>query len=110
MLLALVAMTGPAEAANAARGGRLVARDCGRCHATGRTGASPLPAAPLFRELGRRYPLEDLQEALAEGILTAHPAMPQFSYEPTEVNDIIAYLESVQTAGPKALEPSAGRP
>ena len=38
-----------------------------------------------------------MAEALAEGILTGHPAMPEFRFEPTQINDIILYLKSIQT-------------
>ena len=48
------------------------------CHSIGRTGDSPLDLAPPFRTLHKRYPIDDLQESLAEGIVTGHPTMPQF--------------------------------
>jgi mono/diheme cytochrome c family protein len=78
------------------KGRVLVEQNCARCHATGAEGASPFAPAPPFRELGRRYPIADLEEALAEGILTGHPAMPEFSFEPDEIAGIIAYLQSIQ--------------
>jgi hypothetical protein len=43
-----------------------------------------------------RYPVEDLQEPLAEGIITGHPAMPEFRFDPGQVGDIIAYLKSIE--------------
>ena len=79
-----------------ARGQTLVEENCARCHAARKEGASPLPAAPAFRTLGQRYPVSNLEEALAEGIVTAHPEMPQLAFEPDEVGAIIAYLESIQ--------------
>jgi mono/diheme cytochrome c family protein len=78
------------------RGEELVAARCARCHAIGRTGASPHPQAPPFRTLGKRYPIESLEEALAEGIISGHPDMPEFTFEPDDVDAIIAYLESIQ--------------
>jgi hypothetical protein len=36
-----------------------------------------------------------LQEALAEGVVTAHPAMPEFMFEPDEIGDLIAYLDAL---------------
>ncbi len=84
-------------AGDIANGRAILEANCGRCHATGTEGDSPLAAAPHFRELGENYPVSDLQEALAEGILTGHPEMPEFAFEPDEVADIIAYLESIQT-------------
>ena len=100
ILLALVIAV-PAQAAgrpSAAemRGRTLVERNCAMCHAIGRAGDSPNPLAPPFRELGRRYAIDDLAEALNEGIITGHPQMPEFRFSPAEVNDLIAYLRSIQ--------------
>lgn len=93
----VAATAGAAQAApSAERGFELVKRNCGMCHAIGMRGDSPNKAAPRFRELGRRYPIDDLAEALAEGILTGHPAMPQFRFSPSEVDDIIVYLKGIQ--------------
>jgi len=78
------------------RGEALLARNCSRCHATTRTGASPHPQAPAFRTLGKRYPIESLEEALGEGIISGHPDMPEFIFESDEVGVIIAYLKSIQ--------------
>ena len=54
-------------------GEALVTRNCARCHATMRTGESIHPEAPAFRTLGKRYPIEALEEALSEGIISGHP-------------------------------------
>lgn len=59
-------------------------------------GQSPLREAPPFRDLHRRYPVEDLGEALAEGIRTGHPAMPEFRFDPDQAQDLIAYLKSLE--------------
>jgi len=77
-------------------GRKLVEVNCGPCHATGPTGESAHSQAPLFRHLARRYPLETLEEALAEGLMTGHPDMPTFVAEPHQIADIIAYLQSIQ--------------
>jgi cytochrome c len=69
---------------------------CSPCHAIGKAGSSPMKAAPPFRTLHTRYPVESLQESLAEGIITGHPAMPEFHFEPDQVGDIIAYLKSLE--------------
>ena len=84
------------DAATLKRGEALVNRDCSRCHATARTGQSTHPVAPLFRTLGKRYPIEALEEALGEGIISGHPDMPEFRFESNEVGAIIAYLKSIQ--------------
>jgi cytochrome c len=76
----------------------LMAR-CSMCHAVGRTGNSTYPQAPLFRTLGQRYPIEVLAEALAEGLSSGHPDMPEFRFEVDDVDAILAYLESIQEKG-----------
>jgi mono/diheme cytochrome c family protein len=78
------------------RGRTLVETACATCHAIDTVGESPLPSAPRFRDLGRRYPVSALEEALAEGIVTAHRGMPEFTFEPEDVGAIIKYLESIQ--------------
>jgi cytochrome c len=92
----LAAIAAPAAAQDVKRGETLLTRDCGRCHAVGRTGDSPHKFAPAFRELAKRYPIESLEEALGEGIMSGHPDMPEFKFDPDEVGAIIAYLKSIQ--------------
>ena len=82
------------------KGEVLVRENCSRCHAVGRTGVSPIPAAPPFRTLSRKYPVENLSEALAEGIVSGHPEMPIFVFGPHDVDAIIVYLESIQVEAP----------
>jgi mono/diheme cytochrome c family protein len=101
LTLVALAIAVPAQAAGGpsaseVRGRVLVERNCAMCHAVGRVGDSPNPAAPPFRELDRRYAIDDLAEALNEGIITGHPAMPEFRFAPAEVNDLIHYLRSIQ--------------
>lgn len=79
------------------RGAAYAGANCAGCHAIGATGESPLAAAPQFRALGLRYPIDDLAEAFAEGIDTAHPAMPEFVMSTKENTDLIAYLKSIQS-------------
>jgi hypothetical protein len=40
--------------------------------------------------------VEQLAEALAEGILTGHPDMPEMSFSPAEVDALIAHLRSLE--------------
>jgi cytochrome c len=83
-----------AQMAQVDRGRALAQANCARCHAIDPTGESPLAKAPPFRTLHRRYPVETLAEALAEGIRVAHP-MPEFRLEPNQIDDLIAYLKSL---------------
>lgn len=86
-----------ADAADIERGAAFVRAQCASCHAVGRDGRSPNSLAPPLREIGRRYPVEQLAEAFAEGIVTAHPGMPQFVLTPDQNRSLIAYLETIQS-------------
>jgi mono/diheme cytochrome c family protein len=93
----LLVSTLPALAdSDVARGEALVRTNCSPCHAVGPAGTSPHPDAPAFRTLSERYPIEDLAEALAEGISTGHPDMPEFVASPDQIDAIIAYIKSLQ--------------
>ena len=77
--------------------GRTFARvNCSKCHSIDRVTASPLKIAPPFRTLHKRYPVDTLAEALVEGIYTGHPSMPEFQFDPGQVNDLIAFLKSLE--------------
>ena len=85
-----------ASAQSLKRGEDLLAHKCGSCHAVARSGDSANKAAPPFRTLGQRYPIDSLEEALGEGIMSGHPEMPEFSFDARDVGAIIAYLKSIQ--------------
>jgi len=70
--------------------------NCSQCHSIDPAGPSPLALAPPFRTLHERYPVEDLEESLAEGIRTGHPSMPEFHLEPDQISDFIAFLKSLE--------------
>lgn len=95
LLLALAAGAACADAA-AGQGRRLAQERCAGCHAIGPAGASPHAAAPPFRDLHRRYPVEQLAESLAEGIVTGHPDMPEQAFSAEEVAALIAYLRTLE--------------
>jgi mono/diheme cytochrome c family protein len=85
------------ERADLIEHGRALAEThCSSCHAVGEDGESRLAAAPPLRSLAERYPVLMLQEAFAEGVLVGHPAMPEFRFEPDEIDALVAYLESIQ--------------
>jgi mono/diheme cytochrome c family protein len=96
-LIGLATQTACARTATvpAQQGHALAQARCGGCHAVEKDGASPLAAAPPFRTLGKRYPVESLGEALAEGISVGHPAMPSDPWAPTDIDRLVAYLKSI---------------
>lgn len=90
---------GPAwaeERAEVAAGRKLADMHCSRCHAVGNEGASLMEGAPPLRDIKLRYPVDDLAEALAEGMETAHPQMPVFTFSPKEIDELLAYLDSLE--------------
>jgi len=98
LALALTMLTLPcaAQSGRAQRGQVFVQTHCSGCHAIGRVGESPLSIAPPFRTLHTHYPVEELAESLAEGITTGHPSMPEFRLDPAQINDVIAYLKTLE--------------
>jgi mono/diheme cytochrome c family protein len=81
--------------------GKLIAETrCSTCHAIGPTGNSPHQDAKPFRQLSENYPVRNLEEALAEGIVVGHPDMPMFVLSPYEIDALITYLESIQEPHP----------
>lgn len=77
--------------------GRVMAESlCAGCHAIGMEGASPHPDAIPLRQLSWNYPVESLAEPFAEGIMVGHPDMPQWQFEPKDIDALLAYLETIQ--------------
>jgi mono/diheme cytochrome c family protein len=75
------------------RGLTFARANCAGCHSIDKTTPSPLKDAPPFRELHNRYPVESLEEALGEGIVTGHPNMPEFRLDGGQIGDLISYLK-----------------
>jgi mono/diheme cytochrome c family protein len=82
----------------AARGKIFVRERCARCHAVDATSASPPAGRPRpFHALRLRYLVADLQRPLAEGI---HPVMPIFRLTPGQLDDVMAYLKTLEAHAP----------
>ena len=95
LLLAVAPVRAQGEA-DIEAGRKLAELHCSRCHAVGDAGASLMEGAPPLRDLKLRYPIEDLAEALAEGIMTSHPQMPVFTFTPEQIDELLAYLGSLE--------------
>jgi cytochrome c len=94
----VLGVVGSAQAQDprAQRGLAFARAHCAQCHALDKASESPLKIAPPFRTLHRRYPVEALEEALGEGIVTGHPSMPEFRLEPDQIGDFIAFLNTLR--------------
>lgn len=86
------------DADTVAKGRTIMEANCARCHAIGKDDTSHHKEAPPFRVVVTRYPPENLAEALAEGIVSGHPDMPEFVFEPPEIEAIVAYLGTLAPA------------
>jgi mono/diheme cytochrome c family protein len=80
---------------NITAGKALAEKLCARCHATGREGKSTHKKAPPFRTFASKWPLESLEEALAEGIVVGHHAMPKFKFKPEQIADLLGYIATL---------------
>jgi cytochrome c len=91
--------TAPLAKGSPVRGRAIAEKNCQKCHAVGRTGLSRNPKSPPFRTLAQRYPLRDLEESFGEGVMVGHdgPEMPVFEFEPAQIEDLTAYLRTIQT-------------
>ena len=91
MIAPILAQDDPVIAA-----GRDMARKlCSSCHAIGREDTSKLPKAPPFRVIAQRYSVWSLQESLAEGIVTGHASMPQFVFNPDQIDQLLTYMDTL---------------
>jgi mono/diheme cytochrome c family protein len=90
--------SGSVDTDTVAKGRAIIEANCARCHAIGMEDSSHHEEAPAFRVVVTRYPPEDLAEALAEGIVSGHPDMPEFVFQPAEIEAILAYLGTLMPA------------
>ncbi|MDX3971436.1 MAG: cytochrome c [Bradyrhizobium sp.] len=96
-LIGLLLATPALAAPTAEQRGKAFARaNCARCHAIDRVSRSPVEIAPPLRTLHRRYPIDSLGEALAEGIYTGHADMPVFELNPDQIHDLLSYLKTLE--------------
>lgn len=88
-----------AQEKDLAEEGRMLAEQhCARCHAIDKADESELPEAPPFRTFAAKWPVESLEEALAEGIVTGHPDMPVFQFEPDQIAALLEHLTAIADA------------
>ena len=93
LILLLGSTSAFAQSPSERRGAIFVRAHCVQCHAVEKTGESQRANAPPLRTLRLKYPVADLQRPLLTGI---HPAMPLFRLHPHQVEDVMAYLRTLE--------------
>src|SRR5215470_3968260 len=97
---ALMVAVGPAAAQTLSpaeqRGLTFVRVHCAQCHSIDVASESPLKIAPPFRDLHQRFPIDSLARRFSEGISATHPTMPQFRLDADQINDVIAFIKSLE--------------
>jgi tetratricopeptide (TPR) repeat protein len=80
------------------KGKLLAQQNCSWCHAIGSDGDSPNPKAPQFRNIQSRHPLLALRAPLSRGIAAPHDLMPRFKLTDREIDEIVAYINSLKAS------------
>jgi mono/diheme cytochrome c family protein len=91
LLAAIVATISPSRAADVARGAQLARQWCANCHVIDGSGAATVQQGPpSFRGIGLTA------DQLRTFLTHPHGAMPDFALTRTEIDDVIAYIETLR--------------
>jgi mono/diheme cytochrome c family protein len=82
------------QVGNAATGAVYAKEVCAQCHAIDRTGTSPEPTAPPFREVANTPGMTGT--ALRVWLSTSHPTMPNIVLERHDMENVIAFILSLK--------------
>lgn len=93
-VLGFVLSVAPVLADDISAGKALAELNCHRCHALGDAGESPFKEAPPFRTLHEYFEEGELEQAFNEGMVVAHPAMPQWVMTSDQARQLAAFIMS----------------
>lgn len=96
-----------AEPSPPAQGRALADRLCSQCHAVELVDASQHPEAPPLRDLFKRYAVEDLRRAFANGVHVGHSDMPTFRLGEGDVDRLLIYLQTLNPCAQPASDRAA---
>jgi len=85
------------SAKRAAQGEAIAKTSCAWCHAIGRKGDSPHADAPPFRDIHANHPILALRRPITRAIATPHDKMPKIPLSNDQVDEMIAYINSLQS-------------
>lgn len=83
-----------------AEGQYIAEKNCASCHTLAAAGQSPREDAPPLRFALKHTNSDALAEDFREHIHVGHPDMPDFDFLVREVEDLLAYLDSIQQDAP----------
>ena len=90
----------PAHAGgDAARGAAIAKRWCVNCHVVSADQTSAKVDVPTFADIARRRPDD---RALSSFLVKPHPPMPDLSLTRQEIDDVVAYIRSLDPNAPPA--------
>jgi cytochrome c len=76
-----------------AQGRAILQKNCSRCHSIDESEESPVPAAPPFRNVYKKFAVEELKMRLSEGVVSHFRGMPQIDFTSEEITRIVDYLD-----------------
>ena len=86
-----------ARAEEQRNGKEMLQKLCARCHAVGRTGASPNRQAPPFRSFSETKLYDsDFLQRLQDGYSSIHRFMPTFRFNREDAEEVLNYMKSIQ--------------
>ena len=86
-----------ARAEEQRNGKEMLQKLCARCHAVGKTGASPNRQAPPFRSFSETKLYDsDFTKRLQDGLSSIHPFMPTFRFNREDAEEVVNYMKSIQ--------------
>ncbi|MEM9332203.1 MAG: c-type cytochrome [Pseudomonadota bacterium] len=92
-LLALMSLTSTAFAGGLAfEGERIAKKWCAKCHVVSDEQETALADVPSFKFIATRY--ADSLGVLGAFLADPHPVMPNLSLTRSEIQDLLAYIES----------------
>jgi mono/diheme cytochrome c family protein len=89
-----LASSAEAQTGDPGAGAAYAQQVCAKCHAIDQTGTSPEPTAPPFKDVANTPGMTGT--ALRVWLSTSHPTMPNIIVEPTDMDNVIAFIVSLK--------------
>lgn len=97
----------PAVAGDAHKGGVIAKRWCASCHVVAKDQTTAVADAPTFFDIARR---RTDRKQLANFLVDPHPPMPNMHLSRREIDDIVAYIRSLDPRPAPPAEPDGKDP